>query len=437
MALDAGIYGRYNPKSVADFDREHYTAEGARQAHALNALRLLQGQREEQAAQRTLGDQTGVRNALMQLGGGATDEQRINALRTLGTPTGFSQADALEKSTLERQKTRAEVQGKTSESEKRQFEVARERLQLINDAASSAVDQTSYAQALQGLQQAGVDVSKMPPQFDPAFVAQAKRQAMSELQRNEVAARQRGHDLTAASQAETAANNLRTDARVRSEGAANRGVQIRGQNLTDDRARDLATITKTDKAEARKAEQNDKAVTKFSDTLQKEGIPEIEAALTGAEGIFARYRDPKTGKATDIPGIGAVKNALPDWAVSSEGKDARESLSAVANIVLSARSGAAVTDQELRRLARELSNSVGASAADMERAYSKFRARFEKVKANTAAGVSDDVKRTYEERGGIKIPRGGAGAEPATLPNMPSGDAIAAELARRAKAGGR
>ena len=35
-----------------------------------------------------------------------------------------------------------------------------------------------------------------------------------------------------------------TDARTRSEGAANRGVTMRGQNMTDDRARDLAQATR-------------------------------------------------------------------------------------------------------------------------------------------------------------------------------------------------
>jgi phage terminase Nu1 subunit (DNA packaging protein) len=109
-----------------------------------------------------------------------------------------------------------------------------------------------------------------------------------------------------------------------------------------------------------------------------------------------------------------VANALPDWAIlSREGTDVRESLASVANIVLAARSGAAVTDQELRRLARELSLSVGKTPEDTRRAYDKFRKRFDFVKQNLAAGASDTVKAEYEARGGIPIPRGGAKHAPA------------------------
>lgn len=123
MALDTSIYARFAPRTVDQYDQDAYAAEGARQGNAINQLRLLAGQRVEQDAQRALQEQTGVRNALAGLGGNATDEQRVNALRGLGTQTGFAQADALEKSLIERQKTGAEVRSKDAGAAKARSEV--------------------------------------------------------------------------------------------------------------------------------------------------------------------------------------------------------------------------------------------------------------------------------------------------------------------------
>jgi hypothetical protein len=402
MALDPSIYARFAPapKSVADFDREYEDVQGARQTNALNKLRLLSGQRQEQDAQRALQEQGGVRNALQALGGGATDEQRVNALRSLGTQTGFGQADALEKSLLERQKTRAEVESKGSESEKRQFEVARDRLAAWNNLLAGVADEASYRAAMPQAAALGVPMAQIPQQYDPNMVAAARQRALTEQQRLEAAARQRGHDLTQRGQD-------MTDARTRAEGAANRAVTMRGQSLTDDRARDLNVTAKTAAADAKKAAADEKAVTKFSDTLQKEGIPELETAIGGAEGAIGRYKE------GEVPGVGRLAGAVPSALLGDEGNDVRQAIAAVRNIVLSARSGAAVTDQELRRLVEELGTGMGQSEAALRRGLQKVRARIDKIKENAAAGVNDDVLQTYQDRGGIAIKRGGKAAAPA------------------------
>lgn len=396
MALDASIYARFAQpmKSVADFDREYEDLASARQARQINALRLLAGQRQEQDAQRVLQEQTGVRNALSALGAGATDEQRVNALRTLGTQTGFGQADALEKSLLERQKTRAEVESKGSESEKRQFEVARDRLMAWNNLLASVTDEASYRAAMPQAVALGVPMAQIPPQYDHNMVAGAKQRAMTEQQRLEAAARQRGLDLTQRGQD-------MTDVRMRQEGAANRAVTMRGQNLTDARQREINATTKQTAADAKQQAANDKAVTKFSDTLQKEGIPDLDKAIADAEGAVGRYKE------GDVPGVGRLTGAVPSALLSDEGNDVRQAVAAVRNIVLNARSGAAVTDQELRRLVEELGTGVGQSEAALRRGLKRVRDRLDVVKANAAAGVSDEVLQTYRDRGGIAVSRGG------------------------------
>ncbi len=405
MALDASIYQRFAPKSVADFDREYEEGQQAKQSRELNALRLLSGQRQERdaaaASERT--------NALRGLVSGFGADEGANALALLRGGH-LEEATKYQKAGADRKKDQAEAAYKAAQTDKERIATGLQKIEIGGQLMGGVKDQATYDMARQqAAAQFGPEfVANWPPNFDPVRIGQAQQQAMSVKERLEQEWKAKGYDLDVRKQGEVESNNLRTDARVKSEGAANRGVTLRGQNLTDARARDLTGVAKEAAAVAKKEAATDKAVTKFSDTLQKEGIPEIEAALSGAEGVFSRYTDPQTKKLKDVPGIGAVKNALPDWAVSSEGKDVRESLSAVANIVLSARSGAAVTDQELRRLARELSNSVGAAPEDTKRAYDKFRKRFDQVKANASAGVSVEVLGTYQERGGIPIKRGGS-----------------------------
>lgn len=411
---NANIFGMVGQgvRSPLDYAGDYQRIEAGRAAVEANKLATMLGQQKADEYSRGVAEQNRLRDLSRTWSAETTDDQRIGSLKNSGF---FQQADALEKSLLERQKTGAEVGAKQADTKAKEYDTQRKKFEHRIQGLSQFQDAQGAKQWLAdsvlsgalSMEEAQQMVAKVPT--DPAAFGQWRDSAVMSLMD---AGKQAGFikpDANAQLSAQTsAANNAANNARMAQEGAANRAVSMRGQNMTDARARDLNTITKADKEAARKEAAVEKEVTKFSTTLQKEGIPEIETALQGAEAIFSKYTDPKTGKAKDIPGIGPIKNALPDWAVSSEGKDARESLAAVANIVLAARSGAAVTDQELRRLARELSNSVGAGPDDMQRAYGKFRTRFEAVKANLAAGASDEVKRTYEDRGGVKITRGGA-----------------------------
>lgn len=432
MALDPSIYAAFMkpPKSMAEYDREAVDLENARMGRDQNALQLLLGRAKLDEYQRGVSEANALASLRTSLKG-KTDEEAAAGYRAAGR---HDLAGELEKGALERQAKRSTIAKEDAERVAKEADTRIKQFQHLAQMFSGIRDQEGYDNAIALAGAAGIDTTKVPRAFNPQVVSTAQNAFLTAAQRLEDERVRRGQDITQRGQD-------MVDARTRAEGAANRAVTMRGQDLANDRARDANQVTKTEKAAVRKAEADEKAVTKFSDTLQKEGIPDIEAALSGAESIFQRYTDPKTGKLKDVPGIGSLTNVMPDWAVSSEGKDVRESLGAVANIVLAARSGAAVTDQELRRLARELSNSLGSSAADMQRAYAKFRTRFEQVKANAAAGVSDQVLQTYRDRGGVNISRGGAKPAPAPAPagappaGLPSADAIAAELARRAKGG--
>jgi hypothetical protein len=411
MPIDASIYNALGvkPKSMMDYQNEYAQQDQ-------NALALKAGQLQYQNALQGQEDMASTREATK--GFGADQTANYNALLRTGNLKG---AQDYLKTTQDSAKaaadvghTKAQTAGLGLDQSIKAHEFHVQQLATVNtpqDALAWAQDGLNagvftpkqYQRGLQALQQA----SQTPEAFakwkndatmgGASATEQLKMQQDAQKQQEQV----RQFGITSAetgrAHGETARANREREA-----------IQVRGQDMTDGRMRDTNVTNKETLAAARKEAGNEKAVTKFADTLQREGIPDIEAALSGAEAVFAKFTDPKTGKLKGMPGIGAATNALPDWAVSSEGKDVRESLTAVSNLVLSARSGAAVTDQELRRLARELSDSVGASEADMQRAYGKFRTRFEKVKANLSAGASDEVKATYEDRGGIKIQRGGA-----------------------------
>jgi hypothetical protein len=422
MPVDASIYSAFiRPvRSLAEYEREAADVDGARSRNALQALSLRQGLRGEEDAARTRTEQEGARNALAGLGGGATPDARINALRGLGTQTGFAQADALEKGHLERQKTEAEVGSKRATTATSEFDLRKKRLDFTIGGMVNAGDVEGIKQHLvAGVQRGDIDIDTARQMMqnvpaDPAAFGDWRRdtlmRALDAKEQMRFTTPDAGQRLSAQT---SVATNAASNARQAADAAAGRAVTMRGQNMTDARARDLNATTKQVAAETKKAAADEKAVTKFAGDLQKEGIPEIESALRGAESVFAKYTKPD-GKLGDVPGLGRVANALPDWAIlSREGTDVRESLASVANIVLAARSGAAVTDQELRRLARELSLSVGKTPEDTRRAYDKFRKRFDFVKQNLAAGASDTVKAEYEARGGIPIPRGGAKPAPA------------------------
>lgn len=410
MPLDTSIYSQFlrAPRSVADFDAE-------RRKSQLDELALADARDVGVTKQRARARQDQLQALMQGLPVDVTDEQRVAALRGGAF---FDQADALEGNVLKRAESRSkigkddvETKAKTYDLGRKQYEHRIEGLRQFaqpEDARQWLAD--SVVSQAMSMKEAQALMRKVPS--DPGeFVGWRDQTIMSLMD----AGKQAGFvmpDANAKLSATTAAAGqaaatARADADRTSrerEAAAGRGVQLTIAGMTDARARDLNAITKTDKEAARKDEATNKAVTKFSDTIQKEGIPELETAVGQAEGEIAKYKE------GTVPGVGPVKNVAPDFLMSTEGKSVRQALAQVRNIVLSARSGAAVTDQELRRLVEELGTGVGKSEADLRRGLKQIRDRIEAIKTNSAAGVSDDVLKTYTDRGGIPIKRGAKGA---------------------------
>jgi hypothetical protein len=420
MATDPSIYAQYlrPPKSVAEFDREAYGADHARYGSQAAQLELLAGRRKLDAMDRQA-SQSARLQALIR--GAGSEAGALEALRGAGE---YAAAGEMESSMLGRQKDRAEVQSKAASTTKA-FGEAQDAALKRYRGALDFVDtpqgvarwlQAQYAdplltehmQALGPLDQA---LQRLPQ--DPAGLQQWRQQAAL------------GMDRWMEQQRLQAVDAERARSNKAGEDLTRRGQDVtkRGQDLTDDRARDLNTITKAEKEQTRKTEQTDKAVTKYADTLQKEGIPELETAVSGVENVLKLYDttgpDGKT-VVGDAPGVGRLAGALPAFMLSEEGNNLRQAVAQVRNIVLSARSGAAVTDQELRRLVEELGTGMGQSEESLRTGLQRVRERLEAIKTNAAAGVSDDVRRVYEDRGGIKTkPRANSAPANAGLTRTP------------------
>src|SRR6187399_1894085 len=159
--------------------------------------------------------QTQGKMADVQLQGQQRAQERQNKLSQLlsgdyATPDAREQAllrGGFADESLKLGKDRRENTKLQSDTEDTQFKTAHEKLSATLNILSGVKDPASYAQAIQAITQMGGDVSKAPPQFDPAYVANAGRMVLTEKDRIEQAARARGLDIQALSQQEAGRHN--------------------------------------------------------------------------------------------------------------------------------------------------------------------------------------------------------------------------------------
>lgn len=117
MPVDTSIYGQFAEpaRSTADYAAQYDAADARRMALQQNALALQSGRQKAEEYTRGVNEQGMLRNALAQLPQGATDEQRIQTMRGTNLPIGYTQADALQKTLIERDKGQAEARAKQAE----------------------------------------------------------------------------------------------------------------------------------------------------------------------------------------------------------------------------------------------------------------------------------------------------------------------------------
>lgn len=262
MGIDAGIYSQYlkPPKSVADYDAEYAQGEAnklnaliGRQNLGLNNLKMDEYKRGVERSN-ALRDVTG-RSATLPA------DQRINALRVGGFG---AEADAAEKSWLERQKAEAEIRSKGIDD-------AKKRIEMMASSSKFVVDNPSY-ESLVAQSRFLIENGLLKPEQAEAALASAKDMTPEQIKAKAMLGFQSAIDAdkqlpktdsanlggsmsfgatspitgirteTGSAPITESANNIADNLAKVAEGDKNRAVQTRGQDMTDRRSKEKNAI---------------------------------------------------------------------------------------------------------------------------------------------------------------------------------------------------
>jgi len=190
----------------------------AQQGHQLNAMKMDEYQRG-----------IASQNSLRQLLGGMGTDHQANQQKLL--QGGYM------KEAQDYGKNQAEILKDQTAAEKDKIAVAMQKLALGSQLLGSVRDQASYDQARATAQANGLDVSRMQPNYDPAFVEAKRKEGQTVAQQLEQYWRQKGYDTPDA-------NAVLSAQTSRANNAASNSTTMRGQNMTDSRGRELNQITR-------------------------------------------------------------------------------------------------------------------------------------------------------------------------------------------------
>lgn len=243
---DDNLFQQYlrPPKSVMEYTAEYDAADAHKQALGQNALELAAGHQKynDGVQSRQRADQ--LRQTLMGLPQGATDDQRIQAMRGLGTPEAFTQADSVQKTLDERRKVNAAADKDDAETAVKKLAQS---TALHNFQAQKLATVQSPADALAWAEEShALGLFSQPGQYErgvAAIQAAAQDQDPQAFTQWKARAMQGGQSVT--DQLRQQLDQLKqkeqerqfgiTDGRTKSEGAANRDTQIKVQKMITDR----------------------------------------------------------------------------------------------------------------------------------------------------------------------------------------------------------
>jgi hypothetical protein len=174
-------------------------------------------------------------------------------------------------------------------------------------------------------------------------------------------------------------------------------------------------------SEAAKRAQSQQ-LNKLEAALRTSGIGNVWGAVSGAKSVVDEYTD-KDAKGNvvgykGVPGVGGLANnrtwglgtgvaSLANWGSkdgvsnAAKAKENQSKIAALQNLVLQARSGAAVTDPELQRMLAETGLTTASSDGDFLRAFPRLIEKAEESVRNTLAGYEPEVVDEFLRRGGL------------------------------------
>lgn len=233
MPIDASIYNAFAPRVQSPLEIQNGLMQQASMASQMQNQQLDMQQKQDafaraaalrQAVQASGGDRAKLRGAIVDSGDFAALDKHDKTQASVDKDQAAAIRDKLE--TFQ----------KTTIEKARQFSAVNPN---DNDAIANIMADMKKAGLLtdEGL---AAEVQKAGEPNTPqraAWYEQSKQMAQTQVERQHA-------QLEALKQQQQVRQFDVTDARVKSEGAANRGVQMRGQNMVDSRMRDAAAAAK-------------------------------------------------------------------------------------------------------------------------------------------------------------------------------------------------
>lgn len=383
MPLSTDIYSALpRPMSVADYDLQAANVDNAKTGMQANKLALLLNQQKADEYSRGIADDNALRGVVKSFG--PDQSANVASLFKAGRlKEGQAYQKALDESKQTAAKTSKELAGAMADIGKNY----RDQLTMVQTPEQAAQWlKAQYADPVFGLHMQSLgpfekSVTTIPS--DPAAFAQWQQKAGMGMDRFIADQTQRrGQDVTMAT-------NAATNARMAAEGAANRGMQMRGQDLTDARTREntAATLTKPFEVTGPDGQpllvQQDKKgnITPVEGFGPKTGSSkpltdtQAKALLFGSRmqdadkilnNLSAKGIDmPSVAKraAESVPGLGGALGALANSTiVSPDQQSVEQAQRDFVNAVLRRESGAAIAPSEFESAQKQYFPSVGDSA---------------------------------------------------------------------------
>lgn len=360
MAADSSIYGQIRtpqaPNKLAQY-AEALQLQSAMDAQQFNRLKVDEYQRERERS-----------NKLTELLGGGADA------------AGLRKAGYL-KEAGEWEKNAATVAKDNAEAEKKSLENASAKIGLVGQILGSVRDQASWDQARATAQQHGLDVSRMPLQFDPAFVNAKLQETQTVAQRLEQEWKKRNYDMDVRKQGETERHNRNTE----SNAAGN--LSLRRQELDHSRSQPKGQIIETEGgfmlADPRAAtatpltgaggqQLKGKAATRqMTDAQAKANLfgsrmKESDRILQDLEGKYSPMAVNAKMAAAEVPLIGGAAGYAGNLMLSEQGQQAEQAQRDFINAVLRRESGAVISPQEFANGQKQYFPQPGDSKAVLD-----------------------------------------------------------------------
>lgn len=314
-----------------------------------------------------------------------TDEERESALLRGGF---MDEAQQLQKGRNDALKARADVGKTAADTEKIKLQTAIEKVGLAGQLLGGVRDQATYDQARMAGQQAGLDVSQMPPQYDPALVEQKRSQALSMEQQLAQVWKQKGYDLDVRKQGETERNNQVQNRISQGQlGVAQGNLGLRRQELEQQRNAPRGQFIQTDQgyvlADPRTGQVQPvvgadgkpiqgKAATKNLTEGQAKAnlfgsrMLEADRILNDLEGKYNPLAVNAKVAAAEAPIIGGIAGWAGNAMLGESGQQAEQAQRDFINAVLRRESGAVISEPEFKNAAKQYFPQQGDSKAVLD-----------------------------------------------------------------------